>query len=315
MDVAERVAHFVPRRGVLDAVAELDDVSLLEPREVDVVRARRRIHRDSGVVRCSLAALDGLVDLAVLTIDARRAKLNDLSVSVEVEAELAPRRCGLLRERLEHHLVEAAREAVRKHRGDDEVPQGATRVALVRRAAHREKALGRPRVRLVSAQTGRVDTLQILAHVLGLRLQGDDLPEQTQLRLTIAVFAVQVTERAKGGDVFGRHGESARVGSARAVLLAERTVRLGSDAAHPRAIGFAVQEPPEPALGARAIATRDGELDHLSKETRVVEAQRRVASLDLERLRLAARRTQLTGIRAKQKDRVGLPRDGSLERR
>lgn len=132
-DLAEIVGELVSRSHVVDAVAELDDVARVEPRELHVEGSGRRVHRDRGIVRGPFTPLDGLVDLAVLSVDARSAELDALTLGLVSEDVLTVLSGGRLGERLEDDLAKLAGEAVLEHRRDGEVAQRAPVLALGRR--------------------------------------------------------------------------------------------------------------------------------------------------------------------------------------
>ena len=168
-DLAEVIGELVSLPDVLDAVAQLDHVALVEARKVNVEGARRRVRGDGRVVGGALAALDGFVDLAILAVDARGAELDDLAVGLVAEAVFARGGGRFVGERLEDDLVKAGSEVVLEDRGHDEIAQRASIVTSVRRLALLEEALGGPRVLLVGTGLRRLDVLDVFAHVFFLR--------------------------------------------------------------------------------------------------------------------------------------------------
>src|SRR5690606_29909475 len=102
---------------------------------------------------------------------------------------------GRLGERLEDDLVEAAREPVREHGRDLQVDERASRASVRGHAAELQE-LGRgARVRLVRARLRRLGVRDVLADVLRLRAELEDLPEEAELLVGLPAERVDVRER------------------------------------------------------------------------------------------------------------------------
>ena len=280
---------------------------------MNVEGASGRVHRDGRVVGRSLAALDGLVDLAVLAIDLRRAKLHDLAVRLVSERVLARRRRGLVGERLEDHLVEAGREAVLEDRRHRQIAQRAAVVSGGGRLSLLEKALRGPRVLFVGARFRRLDVLDVFANVFLLRPNRQDLAQRLQLLVGLARLGVEVGERAQGFDVFRRELERPLVERDRLRLEPERAVGARRGRERPCRIGLRSEQPVDPPRGGLLIAAHHREIDPLVEVVGVVEAERRVAIGRLVRLGRATDVAKGGGVDAQEGDRARISFERGFE--
>jgi hypothetical protein len=69
---------------------------------------------------------------------------------------------------------------------------------------HEQEALGRPGVSLVGAWLLRLEILDVLAHVLGLRPNAEQLPQERELLAGMPEIALQIGQRAQATHVFRR---------------------------------------------------------------------------------------------------------------
>src|SRR5262249_7588201 len=124
-------------------------------------------------------------------------------------------------ERLEDHLMEARGEPVLKNGRHREIAQRAAIVSPRGGLALLEETLGGPSVLLVRPRLGGLDVRGVLAHVLLLGSNRQDLPERLELLVLLAGFGVKIRQRPQRLDVLGRQLERTLVESDGLRLLSE----------------------------------------------------------------------------------------------
>ena len=179
------------------------------------------------VIDVALAGLHRLVDLPALAVDPRAPELHRLRVRLVAEGVLPGARRRGVRQRLEHDLVEAAREAALEDRRHLEVHQRAAVLAVGRLVPALEELRRGPRVGLVGARPAGLREGHVLPHFLELRAQLEDALQEHELLVGLPGEGVGVRQGAHDVGVVRREVHGALVERDEPRAVAELGVGLG----------------------------------------------------------------------------------------
>src|SRR5262249_13184445 len=132
-------------------------------------------------------------------------------------------------------------------------------------------------VSLVRTRARRLRMRNVLAYVLFLRFELEDLFEESDLLVRLPSDRVHVCRSAQGRLVAGRDVEGAPLRGDRLRAVAERDIRLRSGGMGTDAVRVRIEESFDHARGERGVTAGEGEIDSPFEHSTVVVTQRRVA--------------------------------------